>query len=560
MADSHADVVPIMSRLFRLRRNARTIHLLCRLAPLLRRQFRDQGNAGPVLVITVLQDLGGAWAKLGQALAMRSDLLPERYCKELMTLLNQMKPFPFDAVRDILRSELGDDWERRFTGFEPDPFAAASIGQVHRATLRNGERVAVKVQRPGIEQIIAADIHLMYRVARLLDRRELLGATRCLDVIREFERWTLDELDFTIEARHAKTLGEQARDDYRERSPTVYDDFTKKRVLTTSLLEGIPLLTIVQALKALQGQDRTDYCQKLASHGCRLDRIAQNLLWNTLNQVFQQGYFHADLHPANLYVMPDNVIGYVDFGIIGRLHESQRNSLAYYALHLFLGDVEGSVQEFMRWVTPSEQTDLKLAREEIYRIAEGYVSKLRHSSDGKVQGGWEDYQNKTFQVVVKHKLSISPRIVLTFRALITAITTIYTLCPDYDLRRDVNRFFARMVQEDAKRLFDPGSIIRQTFDLGVRAQRALGQFDSPVQAERQGRTVISKVRRRLRTISLQAIAIVSGLYLLKAQPVIRFFDVAPERLEVARLILGLALAVLAVRLVWTIWPPSKDDA
>src|SRR4029079_19649584 len=165
--------------------------------------------------------------------------------------------------------------------FEPDSFAAASIGQVHRATLHNGDRVAVKVQQPGIRQTLQADIDLMYGTSWLLDRVHLFGVARSRDLIDEFARWTADEVDYMVEARQAVLLWEHAQGDRYEHIARVYRDYTTSRVLTTERIEGIPLIEIMIAKQ--NGDDV--YLDALAAAGHDLDRIVKRLDWNMLNQV-----------------------------------------------------------------------------------------------------------------------------------------------------------------------------------------------------------------------------------------------------------------------------------
>ena len=242
------------------------------IGPALRVPGADR-RPGPVRMRLAFEQLGGAWIKLGQMLALRFDLLPAAYCDELFKLLNQVAPFSYDEVRAIIRQELGGDPETVFRSFAHASFAAASIGQVHRAVLHSGEAVAVKVQRPGIRTTLAADIALMYSTTRILDWTHVFGATRSREVIDEFARWTADELDYLVEARQAVLLYQNAQGDKVERIARVHRDYTTSRVLTTELIVGIPLIEIMVAKR----EGNTAYLDALAASGHDLDRIVRNL-------------------------------------------------------------------------------------------------------------------------------------------------------------------------------------------------------------------------------------------------------------------------------------------
>ena len=169
-----------------------------------------------------LEDLGGLWVKLGQALALRFDILPADYCVQFFQLLNRMEPFSPESVRAILEEELHSPVEQLFRWFEWQPYAAASIGQVHRAELADGTRVAVKIQRPGIRALVRADLTLMRLAAAVIDATPGIGRLRARVLVEEFARWTEEELDYRIEAKHAAVLRKNAADDPIERNPRVF--------------------------------------------------------------------------------------------------------------------------------------------------------------------------------------------------------------------------------------------------------------------------------------------------------------------------------------------------
>ncbi len=334
--------------------------------------FRAPPEPGAVRMRLAIEELGGAWVKLGQMLAMRFDLLPPAYCSELLKLLGQVRPFSYDDVRSIVTEELGAPPDEVFARFEERSFAAASIGQVHRAVLQTGERVAVKVQRPGIRADFRSDIGLMYAVSGIIDRSRLFGGTKSRQVIDEFARWTADELDYLVEARQAALLHEHAVGERLERIARMYRDYTTSRVLTSELIEGISLYEVMIASR----NKDADYLASLRARGYDPDRIVRNLDWNMLNQVFVHGYFHADLHPANLFVLPGNAIGYVDYGIVGSLPDDTRDSLTHYSWLLFHGDVDAAVTELMRWLAPTTTTDPEAARTYLVSVHRAFVYEM----------------------------------------------------------------------------------------------------------------------------------------------------------------------------------------
>jgi predicted unusual protein kinase regulating ubiquinone biosynthesis (AarF/ABC1/UbiB family) len=484
--------------------------------------------AGPVRLRLALARLGGAWVKFGQMLAMRLDLLPTAYCDELFKLLNQMEPFSYDDVRAIISAELGDVPERIFQSFETESFAAASIGQVHRATLHSGEQVAVKVQRPGVRATIRSDVEIMFSVSGLIDRMHLFGATRSRVVIEEFARWTTDELDYLVEARQAALLHENAEGDRSERIARVYPDLTTSRVLTTELIEGIPLLDILRAVR----DGDTAVLASLAEAGHDLDRIARHLDWNMLNQVYVFGVFHADLHPANLFVLPGDAIGYVDFGIVGQLSDRLRRSLTRYGWLLFRGDIEAAVGELMRWIAPSTASDVASARWRLERAHQAFVYETlalrpEDPADRELPRGsaadnpYLRLASAVMDTVRDHELTVSGSVVAYLRMLVTLGALRHQLAARYDVVRTARRFFRRMMRQEAISWFDPRLSLERLDAARTRLQRGLDFVDF-VESQEQfitaGTTSLFGVRNRLRAarqrlIRLGATTLIVGVVL-----------------------------------------------
>ena len=441
--------------------------------------FRHSQLTGAERTRAALEQLGGAWVKFGQMLAMRFDLLPADYCAELLKLLNAVPPFAYAEVSEIVRQELGGKPEAVFRSFDPVPFASASIGQVHRAVLPSGERVAVKVQRPRIRETMRADIDLMYSVSTLLDLTRFFGATQSRVLIDEFSRWTDDELDYLLEARQSVLLAEHAQDDHLEHVAHVYRGYTTSRVLTTELIEGIPLIDVVVAVRAHD----TAYLERFRLDGYDLEQVVRHLDWNMLNQVYVFGCFHADLHPANLYVLPGNAIGYVDFGMVGRLSENLRESLIRYSWLLFQSEIEAAVRELLRWFPPASARDAAFAQVQLVRIHEEFLYAIGTRAEGPlddprslVLGAQNPYTTLAvdiMEIVRRSHLTLSPDLVAYLRMLVMLGTLRHQLATDYDLPAVARRFFGQMMQRNALDLIDPRLAMGRMYEATFRAKRAL---------------------------------------------------------------------------------------
>ena len=492
-------------------------------------------SPGPVRMRLAFERLGGAWIKLGQMLALRFDLLPAAYCDELFKLLNQVAPFPYAEVREIVREELGDEPEDVFRSFEPESFAAASIGQVHHAVLHSGERVAVKVQRPGIRETLQADIDLMYAMTWVLDWTHLFGATRSREVIDEFARWTADELDYLVEARQAVLLYRHSKGEKLERIARVYRDYTTARVLTTEFIDGIPLIDILIAKR----EGNVAYLESLEAQGHDLDRIVQHLDWNMLNQVYVFGYFHADLHPANLYVLPGNAIGYVDFGIVGQLPDRVRGSLTRYSWLLFRGEVEAAVKELMRWLAPTPATDTAAARWQLIRVHQAFLydtvadrSRVTLGAPGPARHATDNPYSRLaveiLETIRDQRLTMSSSIVAYLKMLVTLGTLRHQLAVEYDLPVNVRRFVRRLARQQGLAWLDPRRALDRLYAGTGRLQKALDfmeflEAQEPVILEAENalfgfRRRMQSARRRLVTLGMSVLLVGGLLYVVLVFP------------------------------------------
>jgi ubiquinone biosynthesis protein len=272
------------------------------------RDARSVDGAG-VRLRRVLEDAGGVYIKLGQIAATRVDFVPPDIARELGTLQNRVAPVAMEDVLPVLEAELGTDVEKVFIEFDWEPLAAASIGQTYTARLRTGEAVVVKVQRPGIHEVMERDIAALGLVADVAQRRTAIGqGMRTGEVLNQFATSLREELDFRHEADAMEEMALLLGPRSPVRIPQVFREFCTRRLLVQERFDGWTLADIEQLDEA--GLDR--------------NALAQQLLRSTIDQVLGVGYFHADPHPGNVFAFRDGTLGLIDFGAVGRLDAIQQ--------------------------------------------------------------------------------------------------------------------------------------------------------------------------------------------------------------------------------------------
>jgi len=296
--------------------------------------LRDEDGPSPVAedaeaLASDLEALGPAFIKLGQLLSSRTDLLPAPYTEALSRLQDAVAPVPFAEIEPVVTAELGVRMSRAFQEFEATPIASASLGQVHRAVLRDGRQVVVKVQRPGVRGRVADDLEVIEELAGFLDAHTEAGRRFALsDLVQQFRRALIDELDYRKEAANLLRLGEILRDRELIVVPRPHADFSTDRVLTMDFVGGRKL-TEIGPLGQLE----------LDGAG-----LARELFEAYLDQVLVEGFFHADPHPGNVLLTPDGRLGLLDLGMVARLAPALRDKL----IRLLLTLTEGRGEEVAR--------------------------------------------------------------------------------------------------------------------------------------------------------------------------------------------------------------------
>jgi ubiquinone biosynthesis protein len=360
----------------------------------------------------LLDELGPTFVKFGQLLSMRPDVLPPDIIAELRGLQDDVSPFPFEEVEEMIRVELGQPIERLFREFDPVPMAAASIGQVHRATLPNGREVVVKVQRPGAPRQIEADLNLMYQAARLAKER-----VRALDfidaeaLVDEFARSIRQELDYRLEARNAETFRKNFAGHPHVRIPRVYWSYTRPRVLTLEYMEGTQLADI-EMLGWTSEQHR---------------RLAEVLTEAWMTMIFRHGFFHGDPHPANVLVFAPDRIGLVDFGLAGRLTEEDVSKATGLFIDVLNENVEALPKRLaelgVRYPKEREEEFVAELRDLFYRY---YGASLAEIDPQQVI-------RDVFALIYRMNLRLPTRFVLLDKAIATLGSVGIELSPDFNV-------------------------------------------------------------------------------------------------------------------------------
>ncbi|MES9978162.1 MAG: AarF/UbiB family protein, partial [Candidatus Thiodiazotropha sp. 6PLUC5] len=275
--------------------------------------FRKDRGSYPVRIRRALEDLGPIFVKFGQILSTRRDLLPDDLANELTKLQDRVPPFPGSQARKIIDKAFGQSIDELLEAFDESPLASASIAQVHTAQLKDGRKVVVKVLRPNIEKTIRRDVDLLFTIAHLAEKYWKEGRRlRPVEVVQEYEKTIFDELDLMREAANASQLRRNFLDSDALYVPEVYWDLTRKNVFVMERISGTP----VGDIKALKSQ------------GISMKLLGERGVEIFFTQVFEYNFFHADMHPGNIFVEPDGRYVAVDFGIMGTLTEEDKRYLA----------------------------------------------------------------------------------------------------------------------------------------------------------------------------------------------------------------------------------------
>jgi len=368
-----------------------------------------------------LEEAGVSFVKLGQLMSTRDDLLPPEFITELRSLQDEVVPVPWTLVGELLAADLGAPVDEVFTQFERQPLAAASIGQVHRATLHSGEQVVVKIQRPGITTIVDRDLDIALRAAASLEQRAAwardMGA---VELAQGFAEALREELDFRVEARNLTTITASSalhRSSDRIRLPHLHGEFTTQRILVMEFLDGVPLGR-ADAVIAERGLDRVE--------------LARTLLWCLLRQIMVDGVFHADPHPGNILVLADGQLALLDFGSVGHLDTQLQGALQSLLLAIDQRDPAALRDALLEITDDSPDIDAQSLERSLGRLM------ARNLSPGLTPDA-EAFAD-LFRIVSTYGVTVPPEIEVVFKTLATLQGTLAELAPGFDIIRESQRF------------------------------------------------------------------------------------------------------------------------
>lgn len=386
-------------------------------------------------------ELGPTFIKLAQILSTRPDLIPLEFVQELAKLQDQAPPFPFAQVKEIIEDEFKIHLENRFANFTSTPLAAASIGQVHRARLQSGEEVVVKVQRPGIRQLIEVDLEILFHLAILMEKHiEELARQKPTRIVEEFAGVLEKEIDYEVEAANLERFAQQFLGHPYIYVPRLYRDACSGKVLTMEYISGIKASEI--HLLDQEGLDR----KEIAARGADL----------ILEQIFRHGFFHADPHPGNVFVLPGNRICYLDFGMMGSVDRQGREDFADLIYAYVRRDERKIVSALLKIVEWEEEPDRRALERDIANFIAKYLG--RPLRELRVANILKDL----LHLISRHHLRLPPDIYLMGKALATAEGVGVALDPDMDMASKAAPFIKQLKMDR----FSPQRVWKDFFDTG----------------------------------------------------------------------------------------------
>ena len=397
----------------------------------------------------VCEELGPTFIKFGQILSNRPDLIPLELTFELEKLLDNVPPMPNEFAKEIVETELKDTVENLFAWFEPKPFASASMAQVHKVILHDGKRIALKIQRPGIKDIILEDIKVMYSIAEVIQKR--IPSIKSFDpkgLVKNFEDAILKELDFINESinvqRFYNNIKEDESTDQYASAPRVYREFTTTKILALEFMSGI----------------RIDNLSELEAKEFDTKIIAKRLSKSYFKQVFNYGFFHADPHPGNLLVIPNGHICYLDFGMMGSILPRDIEVFGKLFLAISRKDVNKIIKALQQLSNYTNVKNMRALEFDVNEFVEKYYVRSVHENE------MSTILMELKDIIIEHGLKVPTHFFLFARSLVTLEGVVNKLDSDLELYKIARSFLLRAVAKNYNPIKFGEKTINSIFELG----------------------------------------------------------------------------------------------
>lgn len=493
----------------------------------------------PVKVRQVLEDLGPTFVKLGQIISMRPDFLPNEYQVELTRLQSEVKPMDFSVVKEIVRREYNQSWDGIFASIDEHAMGSASIAQVHRASLLNGDRVVIKVQRPGIYEVMAKDIALLKRAISILNLvRDSDGVVNLESIVDEMWEIAKQEMDFLLEADHIEEFAHLNKDDENILCPKVNRQLTTQRILVMECMDGIPL----------------DDGEGLQAACVDMERIGRRLGINYVKQMIDDGFFHADPHPGNIWVKDGRII-WLDLGMMGRLSVRDRNSFRHAIMALVTNDVYGMKEAVLALGMPRGKVDHIQLYDDVAALMAQYGDlDFEHLKAGEVA-------RKILMVLKSNNIAIPHGFSMFARGVMIMEGVMTRCCPQVNFSEIFAKGLRVSMEKDFSWLAELNKFKRDSYMLMKKSMQLPEQISDILKMTLSGQTKVNldltgsqePLQKLDSMINKMIMAIISAALLLGSSTICTT-QMEPKIMEIPLLgVLGyLAAMVLCSKLLWSI--------
>lgn len=493
----------------------------------------------------VCEDLGTTYIKFAQIASNRPDLLPEELIEELEKFQQNARPVPVDAIKVVLLDAYKKPVHQVFRHFEEIPIASASIAQVHRAVLHTGEEVVLKIQRPGIEDIIEADIAILKQLADIIEKYfPKFHSYQPIQLVKVFEKSIRKELKFVVEANNLQRFTEYFKGHPDVYIPRFYPQYSTNKVLCMEYIDGMKCTNL----------------EALAKYGITGPQLAIKGINIYFEQVFDYGFFHADPHPGNIFILKDGRVCFIDYGMMGNIHQRDKEMLADLLLNAHNQDVQGLKKALLKFSSDEKGIDQK---ELEYDILE-FFSEYTHAGIGDIEG--EEVLKALNSLFFDYKIRIPTNLILLLKALVIIEGVGLTLDPRYNILKNIHPYVMRLMEKKYSPKKLGSRFIKSLGDFTMLATSLPEDMQDVIKKVKQGKlhiefehTGLEPFYHKMDLVSNRIAFALLIAALIIGSSVLVIADIPPHVYNVSAIGFGgfVFAAFLAIRLAWAILKSGK---